>query len=71
MKMFELGRRMKENTELLSEIRDNLQNNKYTDAQVISCLLSDISVSLAEIADLMNYNTSINPEDSYNEKGTE
>ena len=52
--MFEIGKRMKDNTELLSEIRSNLDSGNYTDLQVIGCLLSDISVSLAMIAELMN-----------------
>ena len=59
MKVYELGRRTKDNTELLSEIKSNLGNGEFTDLQATNCLLSDISVSLAMIADLMNYNTDV------------
>lgn len=54
MKNYKTFERSKDNQELISEVRDLIKRNNYNSDAVIECLLSDISISLAMIADILN-----------------
>lgn len=70
MRIFKPSQRMKDNLELIQEVKGELKKDKITNDEVKNCLLSDISVSLAMIAEILNMIVIVNKENNNTEMGS-
>ena len=54
MKVFKVGERMNDNRTLINDVRKQIRAGYDNDSHITNVLLSDISISLAMIAEILN-----------------